>query len=88
MNHVNNENTRQWPIMVGLWPSESIFKNSKIADPFVCIQRDTRTVMYTRFVKLSLFWHKIEMAIFVMSPMTDYKDAYSHFEVLLVTNNL
>ena len=44
--------------------------------------------MYTRFAKLSLFWHKIEMAIFEMSPMTDYKEAYSHFEVLLVTNNL
>ena len=74
--------------MVGLWPSESIFKNSKIADPFDCIQSDTGAVMYTRFAKLRLFWHKIEMAIFEMSSMTDCKDAYSHFEVLLVTNNL
>ena len=82
MNHANNENTRQWPIMVGLQLSESIFKNSKVADPFVCIQRDTRTVIWTRFVKLSLFWHKNEMAIFVKSPMTDYKEAYGHFQVL------
>ena len=78
----------KWPIMVGLQLSESIFKNSEIADPFVCIQRAMRSIIYTKFVKLSLFWHKIEIAISVMSPMTDYKDAYSHFEVLLVTNNL
>ena len=74
--------------MVGLQLSESIFKNSKVADPFVCIQRAMRSVIWTRFVKLSLFWQKVEMAIFVMCPMTDYKEAYSHFQVLLVTNNL
>ena len=74
--------------MVGLQLSDSIFKNSKITGPFVYIPRDTRTVIYTKFVKLSLLWHKIEIAISEMSPMTDYKDAYSHFEVLLVTNHL